>query len=162
MGSRIGYIPPPPSYRGLGVEICLCRQKRPESPDHRLLFLEKLRSPMQRRFSFLRHAAPRQPSPVHFIPSAACNPRQRSEQGNFSLCDVQYKNERSGIVLKGFWTVRELVAGDATPRFGHYNNPESVCADLGDQGAEGYAQAFSFRRVCSPQPSSPLANTGVE
>jgi hypothetical protein len=38
--------------------------------------------------------------------------------------------------------VNTLVTGYARPRCGHYNDPQSVRAGLGDQGARGFSFAF--------------------
>ena len=67
------------------------------------------------------------------------------------------------IILEGLWTVHTLVAGDARPRCGHH--PESVCAEIGVGGAEGFSFAFGIevqgafaRRVYVSRTSSIFAN----
>ena len=73
------------------------------------------------------------------------------------------------ILLEGLWTVHTLVAGDARPRCGHHNDPESVCVGLGVQGARGfcfafwvYAQVVCVRRFFVSQTSPLFADSGTE
>ena len=75
---------PPYTYIVLGISVRLRRQK---CLNRGVVLLQN--SIMQRRPSLLRHAPPRQPSPLRVGSSAACNRCQRSEHSASFFCGYQ-------------------------------------------------------------------------